>query len=90
VLTEGQEQYKRQRQADRAFLDTESQSRILALTTDFPTLWKSPKTPARERKRMVRLLIEDVTLSKREQITVAVRFKGGATRTLTLPPPQPA
>ena len=90
ALTEAQEQYERQRQADRAVLDEESQSRILALTTDFPKLWKSPKTPARERKRMVRLLIEDVTLSKGEQITVEVRFKGGATRTLSLPPPQPA
>jgi hypothetical protein len=38
---------------------------------------------------MVRLSIEDVTLSKGEQFTVEVRFKGGATRTLSLPPPQP-
>ena len=90
ALTEAQEQYERQRQADCAILDKESQSRILALTTDFPKLWKSPKTPARERKRMIRLLIEDVTLSKGEQTTVEVRFKGGATRTLSLPPPQPA
>jgi DNA invertase Pin-like site-specific DNA recombinase len=90
ALTEAQEQYERQRQADHAVLDEESQSRILALTSDFPKLWKSPKTPARERKRMVRLLIEDVTLSKGEQTTVEVRFKGGATRTLSLPPPQPA
>ncbi len=89
ALTDAQEQYERQRQADRAVLDKESQSRILALTTDFPKLWKNPKTPARERKRMVRLLIEDATLSKGEQITVEVRFKGGATRTLSLPPPQP-
>ena len=88
ALTEAQEQYERKRQADRAVLDKESQSRILALTTDLPTLWKSPKTPARERKRMVRLLIEDVTLSKGEQFTVEVRFKGGAMRTLSLPPPQ--
>jgi hypothetical protein len=71
-------------------LDQESQSRILALTTDFPKLWKDPKTPQRERKRMARLLIEDVTLSKGEQIAVQVRLKGGATRTLSLPPPQPA
>jgi len=90
ALTDAQEQYERQRQADRTMLDQESQSRILALTTDFPKLWKDPKTPQRERKRMVRLLIEDVTLSKGEQITAQVRFKGGATRTLSLPPPQPA
>ena len=90
ALTEAQEQYERQRQADRAVLDQESRSRILALTTDFPSLWKGPKTPERERKRMARLLIEDVTLIKGEQVTVQVRFKGGAARTLSLPLPQPA
>ncbi len=89
-LTEAQEQCERQRQADRAVLDQEGRSRILALTTDFPKLWKDPKTPERERKRMARLLIEDVTLTKSEQVTVQVRFKGGAARTLTLPLPQPA
>jgi DNA invertase Pin-like site-specific DNA recombinase len=89
-LTEAQEQYERQRQADRAVLDQEGRSRILALTTDFPKLWEDPKTPERERKRMARLLIEDVTLTKSEQVTVQVRFKGGAARTLTLPLPQPA
>jgi DNA invertase Pin-like site-specific DNA recombinase len=89
-LTEAQEQYERQRQADCAVLDQEGRSRILALTTDFPKLWEDPKTPERERKRMARLLIEDVTLTKSEQITIQVRFKGGAVRTLTLPLPQPA
>jgi len=89
-LTEAQEQSERQRQADRAVLDQEGRSGILALTTDFPKLWEDPKTPERERKRMARLLIEDVTLTKSEQVTVQVRFKGGAARTLTLPLPQPA
>jgi len=36
---------------------------------------------------MLALLIEDVTLIKHRQITVAVRFRGGATATLTLPRP---
>ena len=85
ALTEAQEQYERQRQADRAVLDQESQSRILALTTDFPKLWKDPKTPERERKRMVRLLIEDVTLSKGEQShrSGAVQRRGDADVELT-------
>jgi arylsulfatase A len=39
---------------------------------------------------MARLLIEDVTLIKGEQVTVQVRFKGGAAWTLRLPLPQPA
>jgi len=36
---------------------------------------------------MARLLIEDVTLIKGEVLTVHVRFKGGAAKTITLPLP---
>ena len=50
-------------------------------------MWRDPKTPQRERKRMLALLIEDVTLIRRREITAAVRFRGGATTTLTLPRP---
>jgi hypothetical protein len=39
---------------------------------------------------MVRLLLDDVTLIKGTPITVHVRFRGGATRTLPLAPPLPA
>ena len=60
---------------------------IAALAGDFPKLWQDSKTPDRERKRMVRLLLEDVTIIKRDKITVHVRFKGGISRTLTLPRP---
>jgi hypothetical protein len=34
----------------------------VALATDFPRLWRDPNTPDRERKRMIRLLIEDAAL----------------------------
>ena len=36
---------------------------------------------------MARLLLEDVTLITNQEITVHLRFRGGATRTLTLPLP---
>lgn len=36
---------------------------------------------------MVRLLLEDVTLTRGEQILGGIRFKGGATNVLTLPAP---
>jgi len=39
---------------------------------------------------MVRLLIEDVTLLKAEQLAIGIRFRGGATRSLTIPVPLPA
>ena len=45
------------------------------------------KTPDREKKRIIRLLLEDVTLTRGEQILVNIRFKGGATKMLTLPIP---
>jgi hypothetical protein len=57
------------------------------LATDFPRLWRDPNTPDRERKRLARLLLEDVTLIKRDQILVHIRFPGGTTRTLELPIP---
>lgn len=89
ALTEAQENYQRERQAHREQLDDEKRARIMELAQDFPRLWMDPRTPHRERKRMARLLIEDVTLVKDKEITAHVRFKGGATRTLriSLPPP---
>jgi DNA invertase Pin-like site-specific DNA recombinase len=70
-------------------LGSEERARILALAKDFPRLWNDPRTPNRERKRMVRLLLEDVTLNKGSEITAHVRFKGGTTQTLAWPLPPP-
>lgn len=63
---------------------------LFSLVKDFPALWKDPATPHRERKRMVALLIEDVTLTKSQDITAHVRFRGGAVTTLHLPLPMSA
>lgn len=90
TLTQAQDNCEKQKQADRALLDDESRRQILALATDFPKLWRDSRTSDRERKRIVRLLIEDVTLSKGESITAEVRFKGGATRTQVVSAPQPS
>lgn len=90
ALGEAKEEYERQREADRATIDEEQRARILRLASDVPALWRDPATPDRERKRMLRLLIEDATLLKGEDITVHVRFRGGATQTLSLPRPLPA
>jgi hypothetical protein len=82
-VADAQETYARQRQADRLPVDADARTRILALATDFPRLWHDPHTPDRERKRMVRLLMEDVTLIKAANgLTAHVRFRGGATTTL--------
>jgi len=87
ALDEARDDYERQRAADRLAVDDDARRRILALATDFPAIWRDPNTPDRERKRMLALLVEDVTLIKQRQITAALRFRGGATTTLTLARP---
>ena len=70
-------------------LTDEQRARVHALAADFPALWGDPTTPQRERKRMVRLLIDDVTLVKADRIHLHIRFRGGQTESLTIPiPPQ--
>src|SRR5437764_152431 len=63
---------------------------VLALARDVPRLWQDERLPSRERKRMVRLMLSDVTLLKGGQITAQVRFRGGATTTLEIAKPQSA
>ncbi len=74
-------------QSDSAKLTREEQESILGLAKDFPKLWRNPKTPLREKKRMIRLLLEDVTMIKEQEIILHVRFKGGAAKTLNIPLP---
>ncbi len=50
----------------------------------FRQFWHDPKTTVRERKRAVRFLIEDVTVHKTDQIVAHIRFKGGATQTISV------
>ena len=82
-----QDDYQKASAAVANALTGEHAARIRALASDFPALWSNPATPQRERKRMIRLLIEDVTLTKTDQIHAHVRFRGGQTTSLTLPIP---
>jgi DNA-binding transcriptional regulator YiaG len=87
ALQETQQEYERQSEKDRVAIDEELRTRLHTLATDFPRMWRDSSTPDRERKRLARLLLEDVTLTKGKQLLVHIRFPGGATRTLELPLP---
>jgi len=64
----------------------EEQARALA--ADLPALWASPATTMKDRKRLIRLLVTDITLLKsRDTITVHVRLPGGQLQALTVPRP---
>ncbi len=88
-LQSAQEDYERATEAATQLSD-EQKIRIRALAADFSVLWSDPATPQRERKRMTRMLIEDVTLMKTDQIHLHVRFRGGTTTSLTMPIPPTA
>jgi hypothetical protein len=91
VLAHTQEEYERGRLSDQHKLTDQQRQQILKLAEDFPRLWNDPKTSHRDRKRMVRLLVEDVTLKRSGRgVGVHLRFKGGAIKELHLSLPLPA
>jgi DNA invertase Pin-like site-specific DNA recombinase len=87
-LADAQDDYERASRSDAATLNEQQQQRIRALAADLPALWHNPATPMRERKRLIRLLVTDVTLIRDSQhITAHVRLPGGQQHTLTVPRP---
>lgn len=73
-----------ERQAMRS-LTSEQKQQILQLGKDFPRLWKAPTTSACDRKRMLRLLISDITVVKGADpklLRLQIRWQGGATETI--------
>ena len=59
----------------------EQKAKVLALARDLPRLWHAPTTQSKDRKRMLRLLIRDITVEKQphqKQLLVHIRWQGGA------------
>jgi DNA invertase Pin-like site-specific DNA recombinase len=88
TLQEVQQDYEHHRQSDRLLINDQVRAQVMALSTDFPKVWNDPHTTDRDRKRLIRLLVEDVTLIKTDKVTLQVRLRGGATQTLTIPAAQ--
>ncbi len=61
---------------------SQHKAKILALGKDLPRLWRAKTTKPKDRKRILRLLIKDVTLKRLEEkkkVRLQVRWQGGAT-----------
>jgi len=68
-------------------ITAEQKRQILQLGRDFPRLWTAPTTAARDRKRMLRLLIRDITVVKgpeQKRLRLHIRWQGGTTETVEL------
>jgi DNA invertase Pin-like site-specific DNA recombinase len=65
----------------------EQKRQILELAKDFPRLWSAPTTTPRDRKRILRLLVRDITVVKGpdpKTVRLHIRWQGGETETLQL------
>ena len=88
-LEQIQTEYEQYQQRKASCISQEQEKKIRSLSQDFPTLWNAPNTAVQERKRMIRLLIEDVTLKKMtDNIEMHIRFRGGQTRSIELERPR--
>jgi len=82
-------EHEKQLEKDGKLFSDKSREQIIALAKDFPKVWDDEHTKPVERKRIVELLIEDVTLTKKEEIAIDIRFRGGKTHSLTIQKPVP-
>jgi hypothetical protein len=70
----------------------EQKAKVLALAQDLPRVWHAPTTLAKDRKRMLRLLLKDITVEKpspSRQLLLHLRWQGGASTDLTVQLPLP-
>ena len=84
------QQYAEAQRREARVATPEQKAQVLALAEDFPRLWHAPTTPAKDRKRMLRLLIKDITVEKPapKQVLLHIRWQGAACTdaTVDLPP----
>jgi hypothetical protein len=84
--------YQKYRQQQGLELTGKQQAELLALAEDLPRLWQAQTTSAKDRKRMLRLLIKDLTVEKRRaerKAILHIRWQGGAIEDLSVDLPLP-
>ncbi len=78
LLEQARGDYDNNRQHYDGVLDSAEEGTLSTLAADFAGIWHHPATRYQDEKRMLRLLVEDVTLTRKvNQVEVAIRFKPG-------------
>lgn len=90
-LEQIKKQYAEYQQAEMQAISDVEKSKIFSLAKDLPRLWNAATTQPKDRKRILRLLIKDITVEKTsepKQVMLHLRWQGGACEDipLTLPP----
>jgi hypothetical protein len=77
-----EQQYARFSQAPPATLSKQERERIRALSRDLPAIWRAATTAPSDRQRLVRLLVERVTIDVQgdtDHVDVTIEWSGGFT-----------
>jgi len=84
------EQQYSEKQKETISITAEQKERILALAKNLPRLWKASTTQAKDRKRIVRLLVKDITLEKiaQKKIILHLRWQGGICEDISIKLPE--
>ncbi len=83
TLDEAIAERESRRREHQSMTDTHQEDRILELARDFRKVWEAPSTGIVDRKRLLRLLIEDMTLTREGyKLHIGLRLRGGKTHTL--------
>jgi DNA invertase Pin-like site-specific DNA recombinase len=90
-LEDLEQDYAVARRTDLAPLAEADRQAVRELATDLPALWRAPTTTATDRKRLLRLVIQEVTLTvdpETRSAAFAVAWSGGTTTAhqVTCPP----
>jgi len=90
-LEEVERQYAEARRTKRVELSPDDRTRVRELARDLPAVWRSPVTPPADRKAMMRLVIEAISLSPievpRRATRVTVAWQSGTVTEIEVPRP---
>ncbi|MBI4771593.1 MAG: hypothetical protein HY784_14575, partial [Chloroflexi bacterium] len=88
AVTQAEQAYATAQREMALTLNAEEREQVLALAQDLPALWQAESTTTAERKEVLRLLLADVTLTRREaDIWVQLRWVTNLVEEWTAPLP---
>jgi len=81
------EEFEEHKQKNRISATEEQKAQLLKLAHNFSKLWQANSTSAKDRKRILRLLIKDITVEKLavpKRVVLHIRWQGGATEDIPI------
>ena len=85
------QEFEEQKQKRRISATEDQKAQLLKLAHNFQKLWKAHSTSDKDRKRILRLLIKDITVEKPadpKRIVLHIRWQGGATEDILIERPE--